>query len=228
MPDLCFPHARNRASSYAFAHGSSSSSVDPAVNSSSIPPPPHPPPSPPSTPLLHLQLPLSSAYTPASAYSSSVIPGTAAAADTPRGQQSASCSPSISHRLSSPASPTVATPPSPAVAQLAPALPLLQQARKRPLSRGAGQDTTLLLKKSRPPPLTSSKSSSAVPTLSTAPASALSSPTTLSPAPRSPADRGIGSSSSINSSPRSWLGRSITAAPVLTAADLLRQSIMLG
>ncbi|TKX20945.1 hypothetical protein C1H76_6796 [Elsinoe australis] len=91
--------------------------------------------------------------------------------------------------------------------------------RKRPLSR-SGQD--LNIRKSRPAPL-SSKSSSAVPTLSTTSVSASPS----SPAPRSPAP---------TASPRTWLGRSVTATSVATlkslapqtAAESLRQTIMFG
>ncbi|KAF2148196.1 hypothetical protein K461DRAFT_282616 [Myriangium duriaei CBS 260.36] len=159
---------------------------------------------------------------------SSFIAGSAVpAADTPRRHFYHLSADSNPLRLLSSALPIVATPHIPAAAQLAPS-PSLQQARKRPLSRGGNETTTLLLKKTRPPPLTSSKSSSAVPTLSTTSASA--SPTSLAAAPRSPVTASTRTSSAASSikSPRIWLSRSVTATPVLTAADSLRQSIMLG
>ncbi|KAG8632143.1 hypothetical protein KVT40_001283 [Elsinoe batatas] len=91
------------------------------------------------------------------------------------------------------------------------------QHRKRPLSRG-GPDPA---RRPRPPPL-SSKSSSAVPTLST---TSVSASTPSSPVPKSPA---------LETSPRGWLTRSITATSTATlkapqtAAESLRQSIMFG
>ncbi|KAF2225651.1 hypothetical protein BDZ85DRAFT_279321 [Elsinoe ampelina] len=91
------------------------------------------------------------------------------------------------------------------------------QQRKRPLSRG-GPDPA---RRPRPPPL-SSKSSSAVPTLST---TSVSASTPSSPVSKSPA---------LETSPRGWLSRSITATSTATlkapqtAAESLRQSIMFG
>lgn len=92
------------------------------------------------------------------------------------------------------------------------------QERKRRLSRNTRGSS----RRPQPPPLrSSSKSSSAVPTLSTTPA--ITAP--QSPARNSPKLSGA-------SSPRSWLGRSITMASLhqqgahpTHAADLLRQAI---
>jgi len=93
------------------------------------------------------------------------------------------------------------------------------QERKRRHSRNTRGSS----RRPRPPHL-SSKSSSAVPTLST---------TQASPAPQSPSRNSPKPSGA--SSPRSWLGRSITMASLhqqgahpSNAADLLRQAMMHG
>lgn len=95
------------------------------------------------------------------------------------------------------------------------------QERKRRHSRNTRGSS----RRPQPPPLrSSSKSSSAVPTLSTTPATTAR----QSPARNSPKLSGA-------SSPRSWLGRSITMASLhqqgahpAHAADLLRQAITHG